>query len=283
MCEWAILPLFPFFFLRPGWSIIPVLWVSSLTVNLSVQQTDGAAPRLIRKVRAAKHTVTQTFKRFHYQSVFQTLYKHPNDNDGHSVLPACSPGSIVCSTACAEEADVSQCASSAVNGFKSWSSLSCNQRAKVLLRSNKHTFTPPALFLSHQFNTQMNFCPLTGWWASSGSTASVSQSCVSSVRPPAPPPPCSGCCSSTAAGRSSETHSSLTGHLWVSEFSCRYKVLSVFLLCCFLILLLFYPPGVVAVVTSRDCPLYSLLLKVLPALAMGKTHTDVCSWSLTWL
>lgn len=216
--------------------------------------------------------------------MFQTFYKHPNDNDGLSVLPACSPGSIVCSTACAEEADISQCASSAVNGFKSWSSLSCNQRAKVLLRSKKHTFTHlAALFLSHQFNIKMNFCPLTGWWVSSGSTASVSQSCVSSVRPPAPLPPWSGCCSSTAAGRSSETHSSLTGHLWVSEFSYLYKMLSVFLLWCFLIFLIFYLPGVVAVVTSKDCPLYSLLLKVLPALAMGKTHTDVCSWTLIWL
>uniref|UniRef100_A0A3Q3C0G0 Aldehyde dehydrogenase 16 family, member A1 n=1 Tax=Haplochromis burtoni TaxID=8153 RepID=A0A3Q3C0G0_HAPBU len=54
--------------------------------------------------------------------------------DGRSCSLADSKGSIVCSTACAEEADISQCASSAVNGFKSWSSLSCNQRAKVLLR-----------------------------------------------------------------------------------------------------------------------------------------------------
>lgn len=55
-----ILPLFPLFFIRPGWSIVPVLWVSSLTVNLSVQQTGGAAPWLILKVRAAQaHSYTE--------------------------------------------------------------------------------------------------------------------------------------------------------------------------------------------------------------------------------
>lgn len=32
-------------------------------------------------------------------------------------------------------------------------------------------------------------------------------------------------------------------------------------------------PGVVTVVASDDCSLYSLMLKVLPALAMGNTHT----------
>lgn len=41
----------------------------------------------------------------------------------------------MCGVLCAEEADVSQCAASAVSGFKSWSLLSCYQRAKVLLRS----------------------------------------------------------------------------------------------------------------------------------------------------
>lgn len=45
-----------------------------------------------------------------------------------------SPGVDVCSAVCAVEDDISQCASSALNGFKAWSVLSCYQRAKVLLR-----------------------------------------------------------------------------------------------------------------------------------------------------
>lgn len=47
----------------------------------------------------------------------------------------------MCSTVCAVDDDVSQCASSAVNGYKAWSGLTCHQRAKVLLRYNKLTFT----------------------------------------------------------------------------------------------------------------------------------------------
>lgn len=46
----------------------------------------------------------------------------------------------MCSTVCAVEDDISQCASSAVNGFKAWSGLSCYQRAKVLLRYAKLSF-----------------------------------------------------------------------------------------------------------------------------------------------
>ncbi|XP_042371004.1 aldehyde dehydrogenase family 16 member A1-like [Plectropomus leopardus] len=49
-----------------------------------------------------------------------------------------SKGGNVCSTVCAVDDDVSQCASSAVNGFKAWSGLSCHQRAKVLLRGDQH-------------------------------------------------------------------------------------------------------------------------------------------------
>ncbi|XP_072299670.1 aldehyde dehydrogenase family 16 member A1 [Eucyclogobius newberryi] len=62
--------------------------------------------------------------------------------DGKFVLPANrktrslvdSKGVQVCSTVCAAEEDVLQCASSSVNGFKSWSGLNCQQRGKVLLR-----------------------------------------------------------------------------------------------------------------------------------------------------
>lgn len=61
-------------------------------------------------------------------------------------------GGKVCSTVCAVEDDVSQCASSAVNGYKAWSGLSCYQRAKVLLRYNRltllHISAPSALTVS---------------------------------------------------------------------------------------------------------------------------------------
>lgn len=36
-----------------------------------------------------------------------------------------------------------------------------------------------------------------------------------------------------------------------------------------------FPPGVVAVAVSSDCSLYSLLLKVIPALAMGTMRTNM--------
>lgn len=52
------------------------------------------------------------------------------------ILPLRSPGGNVCSTVCAVEDDVSQCASSAVNGYKAWSGMTCYNRAKVLLRSD---------------------------------------------------------------------------------------------------------------------------------------------------
>ncbi|XP_006809784.1 aldehyde dehydrogenase family 16 member A1 [Neolamprologus brichardi] len=139
--------------------------------------------------------------------------------DGRSCSSADSKGSIVCSTACAEEADISQCASSAVNGFKSWSSLSCNQRAKVLLRL--------VSVLGQHGQCLSELCEL-----------------------------CEASCSTAALLRLLQFYSS-----WAQL---RDTLLTDWT-----------PLGVVAVVTSKDCPLYSLLLKVLPALAMGKTHADV--------
>uniref|UniRef100_A0A3B4GPD8 Aldehyde dehydrogenase 16 family member A1 n=1 Tax=Pundamilia nyererei TaxID=303518 RepID=A0A3B4GPD8_9CICH len=140
--------------------------------------------------------------------------------DGRSCSLADSKGSIVCSTACAEEADISQCASSAVNGFKSWSSLSCNERAKVLLRL--------VSVLGQHGQCLSELCEL-----------------------------CEASCATAALVRLLQFYSS-----WAQL---RDTLLTDWT-----------PLGVVAVVTSKDCPLYSLLLKVLPALAMGKTHTDVC-------
>lgn len=52
-------------------------------------------------------------------------------------------GATVCSAVCATEEDISQCASSAASGFKAWSALTCQQRAKVLLRS-RHPHSPLA-------------------------------------------------------------------------------------------------------------------------------------------
>lgn len=135
--------------------------------------------------------------------------------DGRSCSLADSKGSIVCSTACAEEADISQCASSAVNGFKSWSSLSCNQRAKVLLRL--------VSVLGQHGQCFSELCEL-----------------------------CEASCSTAALVRLLQFYSS-----WAQL---RDTLLTDWT-----------PLGVVAVVTSKDCSLYSLLLKVLPALAMGNS------------
>lgn len=46
----------------------------------------------------------------------------------------CCLGNIICSTICAENDDISQCASSAADGHQAWSDLTCHQRANVLLR-----------------------------------------------------------------------------------------------------------------------------------------------------
>lgn len=113
------------------------------------------------------------------------------DADFLSLL--CSPGGAVCSIVCATDADVSQCASSAVNGFKAWSDLTCHQRGKALLKYNKLSLTHVKTFGTDRFcnwpNGQMTGCvtlPLpTGWWAYSDSTGSAYQSCLSCVGPPA--------------------------------------------------------------------------------------------------
>lgn len=143
--------------------------------------------------------------------------------DGKFVRPAdkqsCSltdsKGSTVCSTACAEEADISQCASSAVTGFNSWSGLTCSQRAKVLLRL--------VSVLGQHGQCLSELCEL-----------------------------CEASCSTSALVRLLQYYSS-----WAQlrdTLITNWTAL-----------------GVVAVVTSDDCSLYSLMLKVLPALAMGNS------------
>ncbi|XP_041824718.1 aldehyde dehydrogenase family 16 member A1 [Melanotaenia boesemani] len=126
-----------------------------------------------------------------------------------------SKGGVVCSTACAEAGDVSQCASSAANSFKSWSSLTCNQRAKVLLR------LASALGLHGQCVSEL--CEL-----------------------------CEAPCSPSSLVR-------------LLQFYSSWAQLRDTLICDWT------PLGVVAIVTSDDCSLYSLMLKVLPALAMGNS------------
>ncbi|KAM9746576.1 aldehyde dehydrogenase family 16 member A1 [Menidia menidia] len=126
-----------------------------------------------------------------------------------------SKGGVVCNTACAEDEDISQCATSAVNGYKSWSSLTCFQRAKVLLR------LVSALGLHGQCLTEL--CGL-----------------------------CENPCSPSSLVRLLQYYSSWAQlrDTFISDWT---------------------PIGVVAVVTSDNCSLYSLMLKVLPALAMGNS------------
>ncbi|XP_043955170.1 aldehyde dehydrogenase family 16 member A1 [Gambusia affinis] len=143
--------------------------------------------------------------------------------DGKFILPADrrsvsltdSKGGVVCSTACAEDADISQCASSAAAGWTSWSSLSCSQRAKALLR-------------------------LVGVLGLHGQC--VSELCAL----------CEASCSPAALVRLLQYYSS-----WAQLRD--------------MLIPGWTPVGVVVVVSSDDCSLYPLILKVLPALAMGNS------------
>uniref|UniRef100_G3NRB2 Aldehyde dehydrogenase domain-containing protein n=1 Tax=Gasterosteus aculeatus aculeatus TaxID=481459 RepID=G3NRB2_GASAC len=140
--------------------------------------------------------------------------------DGKFVLPAdrrsrCfvdSKGGTVCSTACAAEDDVSQCAASAVKGHKAWGDLSCYQRAKVLLGA-----------LGRHGPCVAELCEL-----------------------------CEASCPPSSLVRLLQYYSS-----WAQL---RDTLIANWT-----------PLGVVAVVSSDDCSLYSLMLKVLPALAMGNS------------
>ncbi|XP_073349844.1 aldehyde dehydrogenase family 16 member A1 [Pagrus major] len=137
----------------------------------------------------------------------------PADRQSRSLTD--SKGVNVCSTVCAVKDDISQCASSAVNGFKAWSTLSCYQRAKVLLR-------------------------LVSVLGQHGQ-------CVSELSEL-----CGASCSSSTLVRLLQYYSS-----WAQL---RDTLITNWT-----------PLGVVAVVVSDDCSLYSLMLKVLPALAMGNS------------
>lgn len=122
-------------------------------------------------------------------------------------------GGAVCSTVCAVEEDVAQCASSTAAGFKTWSGLTCHQRATVILR----------LVSVLQRHGQC-----------------VSELCDLSQSP----------CSSSSLVRLVQYYGG-----WAQLRDTLVPDWT--------------PLGVVAAVGSDDCSLYSLMLKVLPALAMG--------------
>uniref|UniRef100_UPI0037E98642 aldehyde dehydrogenase family 16 member A1 n=1 Tax=Semicossyphus pulcher TaxID=241346 RepID=UPI0037E98642 len=126
-----------------------------------------------------------------------------------------SKGGNMCSTVCAVEDDVSQCVSSAVNGYKAWSGLTCHQRAKVLLK-------------------------LVSILGQHGQC--VSELCEA----------CGASCSLSTLVRLLQYYSS-----WAQL---RDTLMSNWT-----------PLGLVAVVVADDCSLYSLMIKVLPALAMGNS------------
>uniref|UniRef100_A0A1A7WXC4 Aldehyde dehydrogenase 16 family, member A1 n=4 Tax=Iconisemion striatum TaxID=60296 RepID=A0A1A7WXC4_9TELE len=149
--------------------------------------------------------------------------------DGTFVSPAdrrsCSmtdsKGGVVCSTVCSEDEDISRCSSSAITGYKCWSSLTCSQRSRVLLR------LVSVLGLHAQCVSEL--CDL-----------------------------CGASCSPTSLVR-------------LLQFYSSWAQLRDTLICDWT------PVGVVVVVTSDDSSLYSLMLKVLPALAMGNSVIAVPS------
>ncbi|XP_044036203.1 aldehyde dehydrogenase family 16 member A1 [Siniperca chuatsi] len=140
-------------------------------------------------------------------------FVRPADRQSHSL--ADSKGGNVCSIVCAAEDDVSQCASSAVNGYKAWSGLTCYQRAKVLLRL--------VSVLGQHSQCVSELCEL-----------------------------CGASCSPSTLVRQLQYYSS-----WAQL---RDTLITNWT-----------PLGVVAVVGSDDCSFYYLMLKVLPALAMGNS------------
>ncbi|XP_051796923.1 aldehyde dehydrogenase family 16 member A1 [Acanthochromis polyacanthus] len=140
-------------------------------------------------------------------------FERPADRRSHSLSD--SKGTVVCSTTLAKEDDISQCASSSVNGYKAWSSLTCFQRAKVLLRM--------VSVLGQHGQCVSELCEM-----------------------------CEASCSSSSLVRLLQFYSS-----WAQL---RDTLITSWT-----------PLGVVEVVTSDECSLYSLMLKVLPALAMGNS------------
>uniref|UniRef100_A0A8C2H985 Aldehyde dehydrogenase 16 family, member A1 n=1 Tax=Cyprinus carpio TaxID=7962 RepID=A0A8C2H985_CYPCA len=135
----------------------------------------------------------------------------PADRQTHDVTD--SKAAVVCSTVCAKDEDVASVASSAAGAFKTWSELSCYQRAKVLLKL--------ASVLQRHSQCVSELCEL--------SQSSTSPAVLIRL-----------------------------AQYYASWAQLRDSLMPEWI-----------PQGVVAVVVSDDCSVYFLLLKVLPALAMG--------------
>ncbi|KAA0705692.1 Aldehyde dehydrogenase family 16 member A1 [Triplophysa tibetana] len=135
----------------------------------------------------------------------------PADRQMYNVTD--SKAEVICSIVCAKDQDVASVASSASAGFKTWSELSCSQRAKVLRQS-------AGVLQRH--------------------SQCVSELCELSQSPTSP----------AALIRLAQYYTS-----WAQLRDTLMPTWT--------------PRGIVAVVVSDDCSVYSLLLKVLPALAMG--------------
>uniref|UniRef100_A0A673G8B4 Aldehyde dehydrogenase family 16 member A1-like n=1 Tax=Sinocyclocheilus rhinocerous TaxID=307959 RepID=A0A673G8B4_9TELE len=138
-------------------------------------------------------------------------FSSPADRQTQDVTD--SKAAVVCSTVCAKDEDVASAASSAAGGFKTWSELSCYQRAKVLLKL--------ASVLQRHSQCVSELCELS---QSSTSPAVLIRQ----------------------------------AQYYASWAQLRDTLMPEWI-----------PQGVVAVVVSDDCSVYFLLLKVLPALAMG--------------
>uniref|UniRef100_A0A8C2DNJ5 Aldehyde dehydrogenase 16 family, member A1 n=2 Tax=Cyprinus carpio TaxID=7962 RepID=A0A8C2DNJ5_CYPCA len=138
-------------------------------------------------------------------------FSSPADRQTQDVTD--SKAAVVCSTVCAKDEDVASAASSAAGGFKTWSELSCYQRAKVLLKL--------ASVLQRHSQCVSELCEL--------SQSSVSPAVLIRL-----------------------------AQYYASWAQLRDTLMPEWI-----------PQGVVAVVVSDDCSVYFLLLKVLPALAMG--------------
>ncbi|CAN9505151.1 unnamed protein product [Ophioblennius macclurei] len=137
----------------------------------------------------------------------------PADRQSRSLKDA--KGGVVCSVACAEDADISRCSASSVSGFKEWSAMSCQCRAKVLLGM--------ASVLGQHAQCVSELCGL-----------------------------CEAPFSAAAVVRLLQYYGG-----WAQLRDTLLAGWS--------------PLGVVEAVASDDCSLYSLMLKVLPALAMGNS------------
>ncbi|RXN33691.1 aldehyde dehydrogenase family 16 member A1 [Labeo rohita] len=138
-------------------------------------------------------------------------FSSPADRQTQDVTD--SKAAVVCSTVCAKDEDVASAASSAARGFKTWSDLSCYQRAKVLLKL-------------------------------AGVVQRHSQ-CVSEL------------CELSQSSTSPAVLVRLAQY-YASWAQLRDTLMPEWI-----------PQGVVAVAVSDDCSVYFLMLKVLPALAMG--------------